>query len=240
MKILLDKPFSLSDIENSDELDIRNVSTKNFHVVLKAKQCINLSLYNLQIIDLAGIDQLPAVRHLKINWATKIKGIEEINGVPNLETLELIDLPKLRSIEPLIQLKKLRELKIGGGIWKPISLESLGPLGKMRLQKVSITNIRLDDDSVKVLAQVQGLSELDVSNQFPREQYSYLAAKLNQQLKTKIQAFRASPVQCPTCKENKFMFMGRRMPFLCRTCEKEKFDRHRAAFDEEVQKWSGK
>jgi hypothetical protein len=237
MQILLDRPFEVSDLEKAEELDIRNISDKTFGAVLKARRCTFLSLYNLKVTDISGLEKLSSVRKLKINWATKIENIQVLGELSSLECLDLVDLPRLRDIGPLAQLGKLTELTLSGGMWKPIHLETLWPISKLNLKKLSITNIKLDDDDIKIVAAISTLSEFDVSNQFPRDQYAYLAGKLNNRIKTKIEAYRKSPVSCSKCNAEKVMFMGRRMPFLCKVCENGKVERLSIEFEEEKKKW---
>lgn len=237
MQILLDKPFEVSAIETAESLDLRNITDKTFGAVLKARRCRSLSLYNLRVNDLAGLEQLQTVRHLTIDWATKASTIEVLRKLRGLETLELNDVPKVRDISPLSDLENLTELALSGGMWKPLHLKSLKPISRLNLRKLTITNLKLEDDDIKLVSQIDTLIELEVSNQFPREQYAFLAGKMNLRLKQKIEAFRKSHLACPVCNSEKFMFMGRRMPFLCKNCESEKFSKLCSEFEAEKNRW---
>jgi hypothetical protein len=152
-----------------------------------------------------------------------------------LTCLSVFDFAKLRALDGIESLDELVELNLSGsrGALMPrLKLVSIEPVTRLRrLASFSLMNAQLDDDDVSILARCSNLKHLTLSQQFERSQIAYLAKHLNGQLAKPLSACFPMNLKCNKCNANKFMFAGRRMPVLCRSCDKKRFERHESEFD---------
>lgn len=232
MKTVIDLVENLDELSKCKSLDIRNISKKGFLNIPKLEDCVQLKICGIKTDSLAGLSELKKLEELSLEWATKITKINEIENLKNLRRLRISDFKKLLNVEPIASLTNLIELELSGGIWNVLKLESLLPMcGLLNLQKLTLANIKLLDDDIKKIVTLPKLNDLFISNQFPREQFAYLAKRLNHKLKTKIEPYK-SALECEICGERKFMFTGRRMPFLCKECDEVRFEKLNKEFFE--------
>ena len=77
------------------------------------------ALEELWIIRVRGLQTIAGLRgprSLRVLWLEnlpRIAGLPDLSYFPRLERLELIELPKVRSLKPVLSAKSLRQLKIG-------------------------------------------------------------------------------------------------------------------------------
>jgi len=232
---LLDKPFSGSDFAGHAELDLRNVGPKAWPVLLPACTATDLRLYHITLQTLDGIEKLRSVTRLRLEWANRIDDLSPLFRLHRLTSLSVFDFPKLRVLEGIESLHQLAELHLSGNrgsLTPPLQLRSIEPVTRIpKLATFSLENARLEDDDITVLARCERLRDLALSNRFDRGQFAFLAKRLNPQLATPIAAYRASSLKCETCAGNKAMFTGRRMPFLCPSCDATRFEKYVSEFD---------
>lgn len=232
---LLDKPFSGSELEKHVELDLRNVGAKAWPVLLYASRAADLRLYNIKLQTLEGIEQLVNVTRLQLEWANKIADVGPVFRQHDLTSLSIFDFPKWRELDGIESLSKLTELRLSGcrgSLTPPLQLRSIEPVTRLhKLAAFSLEVAKLEDDDITVLARCAGLRDLQLSNQFDRGQFAYLAKHLNSQLLEPITAYRDTNATCKACGGKKSMFTGRRMPSLCQSCDAIRFDKHVAEFE---------
>jgi hypothetical protein len=87
-----------------------------------------------------------------------------------------------------------------------------------------LLNFKIVDNDITKLAYITNLKVLNIANMFEVEQFAFLAAKLNTKLISKIQPFYESDIDCDKCNSKKVMITGKRKPFLCSKCEKNKIN----------------
>jgi hypothetical protein len=236
--VLLDKMERAESLPISEALDLRNVSQARWPVVLSAIHVRDLRLYHLTIETLDGIQQLTGIARLSLEWAPKITSLKAIFEMASLKYLWISDFAKLRSLAGIEALTNLVDLHLSGNrgsLNPPLRLESIRPIGQMKsIQHLSLTNMRLDDDDIRPLAGLRSLRTLELSNNFDRTQFAYLARCLNAQLEEKITASRPSSTKCRKCGGVAHLFLGRKMPFVCRDCEADKFQKLEAEFEQLV------
>ncbi|HMC97424.1 MAG TPA: hypothetical protein VKG92_07225, partial [Flavobacteriales bacterium] len=194
-----------------------------------------LSLYHITLSSLEGIERLNTVTRLTLEWATKITDLAPVFELHKLNSLSIFDMPKVRYLDGIEALTGLTELKLSGnqGSGTPhLQLASISSVTKLPgLTRFALLNARLDDDDLTPLVRCGNLKHLHLANMFERAQFAYLAKHLNGQLQEPITAFSGSNVECDTCGADKSMFTGRRMPFLCKTCDAARFDKYRSEFE---------
>lgn len=233
--LLLNRQFDEAQLGASDELDLRNISSKVWPAVLSSCRAPSLRLYHIAFDSLDGIERLTAVRNLSLEWAPKIVEISPLFELRKLRCLSIFDFAKLRALDGIEALDQLVELNLSGsrGALTPrMKLASIEPVTRLRrLVSLSLTNVQLDDDDVSILARCSNLKHLVLSQQFERRQIAYLAKRLNGQLTEPLSACFPTNLKCEKCNAHKYMFTGRRMPTLCPSCDKKRFERLESEFD---------
>ncbi|MDR6914469.1 hypothetical protein J2X66_001333 [Pseudomonas sp. 3296] len=229
MIFLLDRPFSEQQLSGIAELDLRNIDSKVWPVLLANSSSRKLRLYHLTLPSLEGIEALVDARELELEWATKIETVEPLFQLGNLQRLSIFDFPKLRELNGIESLQNLTELNLSGSrgaLSSPLRLVSIKPISHLpNLTSFSLTNAKIEDDDITVLALCSSLRYLKLSNQFERSQVAFLASRLNSQLAEPLTAYVDLRLSCKKCNGQMSMFIGRRMPTLCRYCESTKFEK---------------
>jgi hypothetical protein len=170
-----------------------------------------LHLYELRAANLAPLSAIPRLRHLKVEWNTKLTQLDAIGALAHLETLILVDTPKVRDLSPLRALSALSALEYSGGIWNKQHAMSLDPLASLpTLEELTLTNLRVDAGGLRPLAGCKSLKTLTLSNQFDTEDYAYLSVALPD-----VQCASFQPwVRASLTNGLDTMITGRRKPFL--------------------------
>lgn len=232
--LLLDKEFDAAAIPDAEELDIRNIGERDWEIVLRARRVARLSLYHITSLALPNLGTLTSVRSLSMNWATKVANIEPVFRMTGLTSLAISDFPKLQCIDGIGQLSGLNELHLSGNLGSlspPLSLESIGPAADLPFLEVfSLRNARLADDDIAILSRCRRLRRLELSNQFEKRQFAYLAKCLNHQLDEPIRAHHDTGMGCGTCGRNMQRVTGRRGGFLCGACDSKRLQKAEAEF----------
>jgi hypothetical protein len=144
-----------------------------------------------------------------------------------LTSLTVIDLPKLPNIEDIESLSAFTELFLSGNhgsLTPPLRLTSLEPVTRLPALQGSrwrihvwVTMISRCFRSAKACASWIYLTGSSAGN------FAYLAKHLNGQLAEPMTGYVPTKLPCKKCGEDKVMFRGRRMPFLCGNCDAERF-----------------
>ena len=236
--LLLDRPFSEQQLAENAELDLRNIGTKVWPMLLAKCQAKDLRLYHITLPSLEGIESLVNARRLALEWATKVDELGPVFRLINLTSLSIFDFPKLRQLAGIEALGELTELNLSGSrgaITPPLRLASIESVTRISgLTKFSLMNTKLEDDDITVIARCSRLRHLQLSNQYERTQVAFLAKRLNGQLAEPLTAYFNTSIKCETCNGHKSMFVGRRMPVLCRACDKSRFERYTHEFEQLV------
>jgi hypothetical protein len=236
--IYMEQGFSQEALENSDALDLRSIGDKAWSAIISRCKASEVRLYYLKIKSLEGIEKLRSTSILKIEYANKITDIKPVLRMDWLQTLHLYDLPKLRELDGIEALQNLTELRLSGNrgsLDPPLRLNSIKPIAKLsNLRALEITNTRLEDDDISLIAtSFPKLRSLTLSGRFDRSQLAHIAGKLNAQLEEPYQAsMEMEYAHCKKCKGNLTLFLGRWMPMLCKVCNKDRFEKLTAQFEQ--------
>lgn len=91
----------------------------------------------------------------------------------------LSDCPKVHDLGPIAALENLEILDLSGGMWSTFKPDTLAPLADLRkLRGLSLKAIRVVGESLAPVAGLTQLQELELSNQFPTEEYARLSVAL--------------------------------------------------------------
>jgi hypothetical protein len=195
-------------------------------------ECLQIKWSNVRRLDpIAGLGQL---RYLSIGSSTKVESVQPLAALSGLRLLEIENFKLISDFSPLLSLTALESLAVTGSMWTRQKVATLEPFAAMTWLKtlaVDTSNIK----SLRPLANLRSLETLGVGGRLPMEEYAWLAAKLPD---TQCRWF--SPYldlastgigHCPQCRQDsKVMLTGKGARVLCRSCDKEKLQRHEVAF----------
>ena len=233
--LLLDRPFDGALLGGDVELDLRNIGPKVWPRLLSECRSPDLRLYHVTVTSLEGIERLNTVKRLTLEWAPKVSDLSPLFKLRALTSLSIFDVPKARALDGIEELTGLISLSLSGsrGALTPkMRLTSLEPITRISgLTRFSLANASVENDDITVLARCLALEHLSLSNQFERSQVAFLAKKMNHRLVEPISAGFETNLECEKCRGHKFMFAGRRMPILCRSCDATRFEKLLSEFE---------
>lgn len=187
---------------------------------------------NLKNLD--PIRNLQNLQYLFIGSSTKVESIEPLAALSELKVLDLENFKLISDFSPLLALPGLASLAVTGSMWSKQDVGALEPFGRMTwLRSLHIDTSHLD--SIRLLANLKQLEVLGIGGRLPMEEYAWLSGKL-----PRTQCERFSPYAdvttlgfaCKKCKDRTMvMLTGKGTKLLCRTCDKEKVEKHVAAFN---------
>ena len=217
------KPVVVADGQAIPVRDIRSplsahkayvvgINAKSFPGLCQKLRVQHLFFYEMRVEDLRPLAALETLTRLAIEWNTKVRDLTPLAAIEKLEALVLSNTPKTNDLGPLAGLVGLRALSITGGMWSTTVVESLEPLGSLtQLEELELLNIRTRTGGLRPLARCRNLRSLDLSNQFPTEDYAYLSVHLPE---TSCAMFAPYlPVQ-PLPNDKDVMVIGSGKPFL--------------------------
>jgi hypothetical protein len=129
--------------------------------------------------DLSSLARLRRLRALEIIWDTKVSDVSFLTQMTGLHLLGISHCPRVHDLSPIAALRNLEVLDLSGGMWSVFKPDTLQPLaGLDRLWGLSMTNIRVGDQSLEPVARLRALRKLELSNQFPTREYARLSVTL--------------------------------------------------------------
>ena len=224
---------SAKNIDRLKDLSIENLwligaNDKELRKILPLVNLKYLNLYQVLAKDLTILETLEQTETIILNWNTKATELWDISKNKGLKILEITDFSKLEEIDQLSLAIQISDLILGGGHDKPLKIKSISPLkGLTNLRTLSLTNLKIADDTLQPLGQLKNLKILYLSNQFETKEYAWLATRLPN---TECKMFQATN----SCKivgaDNKLvwdtMVTGRRKSFLLSTKDQIKIDKY--------------
>jgi hypothetical protein len=187
----------------------------------------------VQAGDLSPLESQTQLKSLCLDWNSKAESLSPISRLPSLTVLRLNDLKKVRDLSPLRDCSGLIRVALCGGVWNAFRVRSLEPLAS--LQKVSqlqILNVRVETESLEPLTRMASLAELELSNQFPTQEYAKLAA-LRRDVKCPHLApyVRLGEAVADTLNGKDVMVVGKKKPFLSWKSDQTRIEKYVAEFD---------
>ncbi len=190
--------------------------------------------YNLRIGDIACLFNLKRLKVLTIDSCSKIESLNQISRFEELEGLSIVNFKNVHSIEPLSRMKSLRELGVAGSIWTRMKIDSLQPLSNLlSLEYLDLTNLKVQDESLRPIAELRRLKELSIANFYPMREFASLAGKLPE---TKCSWFKPyvefAAVSCAKCGRHSYVLLtGKGTSKLCKYCDAQRLARHVNEFE---------
>jgi len=225
--VLDGEPFSIKSLTDAVSVDISyfvGVNQKAFEKVVRLVSSRVMHFYEMRVADISGITQNSRLEELAIHWNSKLQDISPLADMQQLKGLVLEDTPKLYDLSPLEQCKELETLEYSGGMWKKNKANSLEYIAVLpKLKHLCLLNLSVDSHGLKPLANLNVLEELELSNQFPTEDYAYLAVHLKY---TKCDYFVPFVEMSGKIDGKDVMVVGSRKPFLNKVKDSKKLERY--------------
>lgn len=229
---------SAKNLDKLKELSIENLwligaNDKELRKILPLVNLKYLNLYQVLAKDLTILETLDKTETIILNWNTKSTSLWDISKNKSLKTLEITDFSKLEEIDQISLATQISNLTLGGGHDKPLKIKSINPLKNLsNLKTLSLTNLKIADDTLHPLGHLKNLETLFLSNQFETREYAWLATRLT---KTKCKMFQATNSCNIVGADNKLigdtMVTGRKKSFLLSTKDQVKIDKYINEFE---------
>ncbi len=226
------------NLDRLKNLDLKNIwligaNDKELTKILKLVNPTYLNLYQVLIKDLTVLESLNKTETIILNWNTKATKLWDISKNEKLKTLEITDFSKINDMEQLQLAKHISSLTISGGHGKAMTIKTLQPLSSLtNLRYLGLSNLKIEDDSLRALGELKNLEELEISNQFETKEYAWLSNKLKN---TKCKMFQATNSCNIVGTDNKTvwdtMVTGRKKPFLSSSKDSVKIEKYRRDFE---------
>jgi hypothetical protein len=171
----------LDSIVQADAAYVVGVRQADFDRLTRFLRTQELRFYDMRVEDVSAFARISALTTLVIEWNTKMVSLEPLRHLSELNTLSIVNTPKVRDLGAIAGLTRLRALDYSGGMWSKNVANSLEPLRDLTaLEELRLTNLRVLDGGLRPLAGCRGLQRLDVSNQFATADYAYLSVVLSE------------------------------------------------------------
>jgi hypothetical protein len=169
----------LAELRSLEALWVGDVNEAQFERIIPLVDPEYLMVNGVRVVDLSLLARLRRLEALEIIWDTKVSDVGFLRQLPGLRLLGISHCPKVHDIGPISSLRNLEVLDLSGGMWSTFKPETLQPLaGLDKLWGLSMTNIRVGDQSLEPVAHLKGLKLLELSNQFPTREYARLSVAL--------------------------------------------------------------
>lgn len=229
---------SAKNIDRLKELSIENLwlvgaNDKELRTILSFVNLKYLNLYQILAKDLSVIETLDMTETIILNWNTKATSLWDLGKNKGLKSLEITDFSKLEEIEQLSLATQLSELTLGGGHDKPLKIKTIKPLAVLKnLKSLSLTNLKIADDTIQPIGKLKNLETLEISNQFETKEYAWLATRLPN---TKCKMFQATNTCHIVDAQNQLvwdtMVTGRKKAYLLSTKDQLKIEKYIKDFE---------
>ncbi|MBJ8009904.1 MULTISPECIES: internalin [Bacillus cereus group] len=209
------------------ELWVFAVNQKQFDKIMMHVNPELLYIYEMRVENLSILQMMSNLRALYLCWNTKNTNLWNFSYNKNLSYLLIEDFSKLEDLTPIKDGQNLEGLYLGGGIVKALNVKTLKPIGELlQLSDLTLMNIKVKDRSLEPLMNLKRLKKLNLSNQFPMEEYAKLSVVLQN---TECEFFKPY-VRMESTEGKDIMMIGRKRPFLNSKTDIEKIRKYEQEF----------
>jgi hypothetical protein len=157
------------------------ISDKHFPALCEHLEVERLQFYEMRVADLGPLARMQSLQGLALRWNTKARDLAAVGALRHLRALVLDDTRHLQDLAALRPLQHLERLEFYGGVWSPNTALTLAPLADLpRLRELKLLNLKIKEGGLQTLAGCAALRTLQLSNQFPTEDYACLSVRLPQ------------------------------------------------------------
>ena len=207
-----------------EKLWVYSVSQKELNMILELVNPKMLYIYNIRAEDLSLISLLTNLEILALEWNSKASTLWDLSKNEKLKALSIKDFSKLIDITSLQKSKRLKLLDLSGGDSNPLKLNNLESLESLSdLKYLGLSNIKVQDESLQPISKLKGLQELEISNEFPTEEYARLSITLPN---VKCAHFKPYIFLLSPIGDKDTMVVGKRKPFLNSKVDKRRLEKY--------------
>ena len=171
----------LGELTSLEAMWAGDINHAQFARIVTLIDPLYLMFDGLRVAELSPLGRLSRLQALEVRWNTKVSDISFLERLTGLRLLALSHCPRVQELGPIAALGDLEVLELSGGMWSTFRPDTLKPLAELdKLWGLSLTNIRVADESLAPVAQLKSLRKLELSNQFPTEEYARLSVALPQ------------------------------------------------------------
>lgn len=206
------KNIHLLGSKEIEHLNIYSFNQKQFEKIISLINVKSLSFYEFRVEDLSPLETLDRVENLSLIWNTKVINLWDMSKSKQLRQLLISDFSKLRTIDLLTTAPSIELLELSGGIWNRLNIVSLKPLSELeQIKQLTLNNIKVDDQCLEPISKLNRLEVLEISNQFPVEEFAKLSMELTQ---TECKLFSPYTKLKSPIGDKDIMITGKGKPFL--------------------------
>lgn len=153
------------------------VDTAFLEQIAQLPRLRTLHMDQVSASDLSPLAALPQLERLTIIGATKVGDLEWLDRLRGLRALGLEHFKRVHDLSPLAALTGLTGLAVEGSVWTAMRVATLAPLaGLQALEGLFLTNLRVEDRSLRPLHGLAKLRVLQCARFFPEGEFRALAA----------------------------------------------------------------
>jgi Leucine-rich repeat (LRR) protein len=220
----------LSEFTNLKRLWCVNVNQEFLENICSCSSIEDLYIDELKVSDIASLTKLKNIKTIHIDTCSKLDSLSELAKLESLRALGITNCKNIHDLQPLSKMHNLQELVIAGGMYAGMKVASFSPLsGLSNLKYLYLANVKAEDESLRHLAELKNLQQLDIANFYSTEEFAWLSGKLNgtycQWFEPYIELHEAH--RCDKCGKNTMvMLTGKSKPSLCKECDADRLAKH--------------
>ena len=231
IKSTVDNINCLKDLKSLEKISIFSVNQDVINSIVPLLKVKELKLYDIRFSNFEVFSIMSTIEKIDIEWCTKPLALWDMTNNTKLVLLSIKDFSKLQDLSLISTAKHLKELEISGGMNTAMHIKTLDPIKELsELEILALGNLRIDDSSLlSPIASLHMLKELDISNQFPTEQYARLSVLLPH---AKSRMFEPYFRMDQILDGKDIMVVGSRKPLLSSKHDKDKLDMYARRYRE--------
>jgi hypothetical protein len=212
-----------------------DIDEKNLRSICECTSLESIYIGNIKTENFGCLRNLPNLKILGLDGCSRATSLREFGRFQSLSGLAITHFKNVHDLGPLAVLRFLRALAVSGSIWTRMRVESFRPLGELRsLEFLALTNIKAEDESLRPLEGLTNLTQLDIANFYPVEEFAWLSRRLRSTECAWFQPYiEMENINCKKCERaTMVLFTGKRKPLLCSQCDKKAFEKHVRVWNE--------
>lgn len=160
---------------------LSGVPERTMQLLSSLRRLESLVVFGYRAPTFSALRPLSTINSLAIVGSSQLRSLAGVEALLHLQSLLLVDCTRIKDLEPLRHLPELQTLILEGGISKELRLPSLWPLAPLvTLRRLRLASIRVDDRSLEPLQGLTQLRDVFFADVFPRNEFRRLAAALPQ------------------------------------------------------------
>jgi Leucine-rich repeat (LRR) protein len=167
------------NLSSAKSLWLSGATVEACNLVAELTGLESLVVHDWRAADLEPLARLSKLKTLAIAGSSRLKRLDGVQALHNLESLILFDNCGYTSIAPVARATSLQTLCLEGGFSKQLRIDSLAPLeGLTSLVRLRLASISVADGSLSPLHGLQQLRNVFIAKNFRASELRALALAL--------------------------------------------------------------